>query len=140
MANNQNLKPFKKGADERRNLSGRPIGALNFKTRFNQILALAAPELLQQADEIRQFCQPVKTLTNYDVLAAVLLYKALVERDLASIKTILDRTEGRACRAVEVDKHIQITTFADLARQAEAEMLEIEAQKDTSSIIANEGK
>jgi predicted transcriptional regulator len=71
----------------------------------------------------------VKTLTNYDVLDAVLLYKALIERDLASIKTILDRTEGRVRRTAEVNKHPQITTFADLARQAEAEMVKIETKK-----------
>jgi hypothetical protein len=129
MANNQNLKPFKKGIDSRRNLLGRPVGALNFKTRFNQILALAAPEFLQHADEIRKFSQSVKTLTNQDVLDAVLLYKALIERDLASIKTILDRTEGPAERAVRVDTKLQVMTFADLARQAEAEMVEIQAKK-----------
>lgn len=97
----KNLKVFQPGQSG--NPAGKPIGAIDFKTRFEKKLHAIAPDKVQQAKGIAEFCAGVKTgeITNADAIDAALLYKAIVERDMSAIRELLDRTEGKPTQAIE---------------------------------------
>jgi len=97
-----NLRPSKPGMTN--NPKGKPPGTLDFKTRFEKKLFALAPEKVQLAKGIADFCKGIKAgeITNADAMDAVLIYKAIVERDLAAIKEALDRTEGKPLQKQEV--------------------------------------
>ncbi len=87
MANTKNLKPFKKGEDERRNTLGRPKKTLLSEAIREQI-ALTMPG----ADE-QTFAEAIaKTLIDLAVAG-----------DVAAIREVADRTEGKPQQAIDVD-------------------------------------
>lgn len=97
----KNLKLFEKGKSG--NPNGNPIGTTHFRTRFANKLHAIAPDGAQAAKSISEFCKsiPAGKITNADALDAILLYKAIIKQDLAAIKEILDRTEGKAMQSHE---------------------------------------
>lgn len=79
MANEENLKPFEHGYDPRREGNGRPKGSKSAKTIFRELLASQDPD--------GEWARPV---------AAKIIQKGFRgEGDLAALKEILDRTEGK---------------------------------------------
>jgi hypothetical protein len=80
MANIKNLKPFKKGEDERRNTSGRPK-----LTRLSESLREQLAEAMPGASET----------TIAEEVARALIREALIG-NIAAIKEVFDRAEGKA--------------------------------------------
>lgn len=87
MANTKNLKPFKKGSDERRNTLGRPKKTLLSEAIREQI-AVVMPGANEQ--------------TFAEAIAKTLIDLA-VAGDVAAIREIADRTEGKPKQAIDVD-------------------------------------
>jgi hypothetical protein len=86
------------------NPDGKPVGTSDFKTRFEKKLFALAPDKVQLAKGISDFCAGINAsdITNADALDAILIYKAVVERDMPAIKEVLDRTEGKAMQRSEI--------------------------------------
>ncbi len=91
MANIKNLKPFKKGVDERRNTSGRPK-----LTRLTEALREQLAEEMPNAPE-RTIAQSI----------ARTLIKLALSGDVAAIKEIGNRTEGSPRQSLDLDVSVQ---------------------------------
>ena len=119
--NPQNLKPFTKGDDERRNIAGRPK-----ITKLTDALR----------EQLKEVALDEKTLA--ELIAKVLIDKALMG-DVQAIKEIGDRTEGKPAQKIDVD--LQLNDWRKIAEQnglteqdvyREAKLLLIESDSDTS--------
>ena len=87
MANIKSLKPFKKGDDKRRNVLGRPKKTLLSEAIREQI-AVVMPGANEQT-----FAEAIaKTLVDLAIAG-----------DVAAIREIADRTEGKPKQAIDVD-------------------------------------
>ena len=93
-----NLKPFKKGNDPRRNLEGRPKGSRSLTVVLREIIEADKGQLNG------------KEVDGAVLLMATLYKKAIKDGDLASIREILDRLEGKPLQKTENtnDNHISI--------------------------------
>jgi hypothetical protein len=98
MANIKNLKPFKKGEDERRNTLGRPK-----KTLLSEAIRERLAEVMPGASE----------QTFAEEIARVLILEAL-SGDVQAIREIADRTEGKPKQAIDLD--LQINDWKVLAK------------------------
>ncbi len=92
MANIKNLKPFKKGEDERRNTLGRPK-----KTLLSEALRQQLAEISPDADEQSIAEEIAKTLI-----------KLALSGDVQAIREIADRTEGKPKQAIDLDLDLQL--------------------------------
>jgi hypothetical protein len=90
MANIKNLKPFKKGEDERRNTLGRPK-----LTRLSEALRQQLAEAMPGASEQTIAEEIAKTLI-----------KLALSGDVQAIREIADRTEGKPKQAIDLDLQI----------------------------------
>ena len=89
---NSNLKPFKKGVDERRNLEGKPKGTLSAKTIIRK--------WLKSQEKIKNpLTQKDETVTILDSMTLALIAKAR-KGDVAAFNALLDRTEGRPAQSI----------------------------------------
>ena len=100
------LVPFKKGEDSRRNLAGRPKGksltsilfdALNKKANRELKELVFVKKLTASMNE-----QQKEALTVGDIVMFRLLTKAIATGDMAAIKEIFDRTEGKAKQSLDI--------------------------------------
>ncbi len=92
MANIKNLKPFKKGEDERRNTLGRPK-----KTLLSEAIREQLAEVMPGASE-QTFAEGIaKTLVNLAVAG-----------DVAAARELADRSEGRPKQAIDLDLDLQL--------------------------------
>lgn len=84
-------KPFQKGHDPRRNIKGRPVGALDFKTKFYNVI----DKLAKQND-----------ITPDEVEEQIVLvgYKKAKDGDYAFYRDLMDRLHGKP------QQHVDITT------------------------------
>lgn len=90
-------KKFKKG--ESGNLKGRPpIPSL--KTVLKNLIDSHAPKSIIDLTYVQKLTER-KDLTYNDVLALRLTTAALVEGDIAAIREIFDRLEGKAQQSIE---------------------------------------
>jgi hypothetical protein len=92
MANIKNLKPFKKGEDERRNTLGRPK-----LTRLTEAIREQLAEVMPGATES----------TIAEEIAKTLIRLAL-SGDVQAIREIADRTEGKPKQAIDLDLDLQL--------------------------------
>ncbi len=99
MANLKTLKPFKKGADERRNTAGRPR-LTKLTDSLRQQIAETSPDA------------PEETIA--EKIAETLITLAL-SGDVQAIKEVFDRCEGRPKQAIDLD--IQATNWREEARR-----------------------
>lgn len=112
MANEQNLKPFKKGSDERRNLNGRPKGR-EVSTILAELLDKKANSNIKGLDWVQKIAQELtpeemERLTNGDVLAMRLYVEAIAKGDITAIREMLDRVEGKAKQTVNLQGNVAI--------------------------------
>jgi hypothetical protein len=91
MANIKNLKPFKKGEDERRNTLGRPK-----LTRLTEALREQLAEAMPGASES----------TIAEEIARVLILEAL-SGNVQAIREIADRCEGKPKQSIDMDVSVQ---------------------------------
>lgn len=82
-------KPFQKGDDPRRNIEGRPLGALNFATKFRAFIEKVAENNETTADEIEQ-----------QLLA--IGYKRAKEGDYQFWRDLHDRVYGKPQGSLDV--------------------------------------
>lgn len=112
MANEQNLKPFKKGSDERRNLNGRPKGR-EVSTILAELLDKKANANVKNLDWVQRLAseltpEEMERLTNGDVLAMRLYVEAIAKGDITAIREMLDRVEGKAKQTVNLQGNVAI--------------------------------
>lgn len=113
MAKLENLKPFKKGNDPRRNMSGRPQGTLNLTNLLRAKLA----ELADGEDK----------KTNADILVDVTFRKATKEGDTTLIKYCYDRLDGMPTQKQEVK---DVTNMDDILDKLEGKNIDKEVIED----------
>ena len=112
MANEQNLKPFKKGSDERRNLNGRPKGR-EVSTILAELLDKKANSNIKNLNWVQKLAEELtpeemERLTNGDVLAMRLYVEAIAKGDITAIREMLDRVEGKAKQTVNLQGNVAI--------------------------------
>lgn len=101
MANEKNLKPFKKGQDDRRNTAGRPLGVPNAATRLKRFLELVQVEENPVTGEMEE----LTVAERMDLMQV----KSAIKGDLQAYKEILDRLEGKAKQPVEMSGNVTAT-------------------------------
>lgn len=97
-----NLKPIKKG--EIRNPNGRPQGSRNISLVLKEILMAEAPEVLVDSKFVQEFTRELglRRITNADVMAARIVFEALMNGEPWAIKELIDRTEGKPIQISEI--------------------------------------
>lgn len=95
----ENLKPFVKGPDPRRNKKGPPKGVM-ISTILKKLMNAKASKDVLDLPFIKKLSKS-KTLTNGEVMALRLLTNAVVGGDVKAMKEILDRLEGKAQQSVK---------------------------------------
>jgi len=132
-----NLKMFKEG--DVPNPNGKTKGAMDVKNRLIKMLENIAPEKIQDAKAITDFCEGIPQITNLDAVNARLLYCAIVEGESWAVKEIFDRIAGKVPQAIDVD--LQINDWRAEAQKyglsetdivAEARLLIAESLDDSS--------
>ncbi len=92
--NTENLVPFAKGFDPRRNLEGKPEGSRNAKTLIKKWL-----------DVVENVRNPItgqlEDLTQYDIIILAQLAKARA-KDTQAFNALLDRLEGKPVQSTEI--------------------------------------
>ena len=88
------------------NPSGKPKGAIDIKNRLIKMLENIAPDKIQNAKSITDFCSGVSNITNIDAVNARLLYCAIVEGESWAVKEIFDRVAGKAPQAIDIDLQV----------------------------------
>lgn len=101
MANEENLKKFKKG--ESGNPNGRPVGSLNSKTILQKYL-----NLITKAEN--PITNEMESLTVAEQIHLKQVAKA-IEGDLYSYKEIIDRLEGKTINVQEIKQEITQKTL-----------------------------
>lgn len=101
MANEQNLKPYKKGQSG--NPNGRPVGALGSKTILQKYL-----NLITKAEN--PITNEIENLTVAEQMHLKQVAKA-IEGDLYSYKEIIDRLEGKTINVQEIKQEITQKTL-----------------------------
>ena len=104
MANEQNLIPFKKGEDKRRNIKGRPRKfILELKDqgyKLSEVTDSIEVLISMTEEELTDiFNNPNSTVLEKVVSAAIL--KSIKRGDMTSIETLLNRAYGKAKEKVE---------------------------------------
>jgi len=100
MANTVNLKSFQKGQSG--NPGGRPRGSRNVSTVLAMMLTEIAPDVVVEASFVKDISKGLKRATVADAMAARLIYEGAVNGNLAALKEVLDRTEGKAKERIQV--------------------------------------
>lgn len=106
------------------NSEGRPEGAKNLSTLLKEMLDDIAPGEIINSKFVKEFCKGRKSITNADALTARLLSEGLIKGEAWAVKEIYDRTEGKAAQSLNLSGNLSIKTFADLALEAEKEIIE----------------
>jgi hypothetical protein len=104
MANEQNLIPFKKGEDKRRNINGRPRKfILELKDqgyKLSEVTDSIEVLISMTEEELTDiFNNPNSTVLEKVVSSAIL--KSIKRGDMTSIETLLNRAYGKAKEKVE---------------------------------------
>ncbi len=106
MANEQNLKPFKKGFDEKRNINGRPRKYVsNLKDQgykmaeVNDAIQVLMSMTMQELNEVAS--NPEATVLEMTVAKAML--KSMKNGSLYSLDTLLTRSFGKPKETVDTN-------------------------------------
>ena len=102
----KNLRLWQPG-DSSPNPDGKPLGAIDIKTRLIKMLESIAPDKIQNSKQITEFCTGISQITNLDAVNARLVYSAIVEGQGWAVKEIFDRIAGKAPQAIDLDVSIQ---------------------------------
>ena len=114
-----NLKPFKKGFDERRNMKGAPKGK-RVSTTLNDFLNNPSHKTVSAAKFVSLFLDRdgEEPITNRDALAARLLFLAIVKGDMSAIREVIDRTEGSVKQEISTEIGIDKADFREQIMKA----------------------
>jgi hypothetical protein len=111
MANEGNLKPFKKGEDERRNVTGENAGSKHRRTVARWVLELVAVLPDDKQDEIKKLIPSLdKNMTAEEIGQLLTLYRWIVEGNDIAGKNLLDSAYGAPKQEIDqtVSGHIAI--------------------------------
>jgi FAD synthase len=104
MANEQNLIPFKKGDDKRRNIKGRPRKfILELKDqgyKLSEVTDTIEVLISRTEDELKDIYANTNSTVLEKVVSSAIL-KSIKRGDMASIETLLNRAYGKAKEKVE---------------------------------------
>jgi hypothetical protein len=104
MANEQNLIPFKKGEDKRRNIKGRPRKfILELKDqgyKLSEVTDTIEVLISRTEDELKDIYANTNSTVLEKVVSSAIL-KSIKRGDMASIETLLNRAYGKAKEKVE---------------------------------------
>ena len=120
MANEQNLKPFKKGNQASKGY-GRPKGE-SLTTVLRRLIDSNAPRALIDLQYVKKLSTK-KKLTYNEVLALRLATSAVVEGDISAIKEIYDRMEGKASQPIEHLGEVKTDSQIDLSLLTDEELI-----------------
>jgi hypothetical protein len=98
------------------NPNGKPKGAIDIKNRLIKMLENIAPDKIQNAKSITDFCSGVSNITNIDAVNARLLYCAIVEGESWAVKEIFDRIAGKAAQSLDLDVQLSNNWRAEAER------------------------
>jgi hypothetical protein len=126
----KNLQMFKEG--DVPNPNGKPLGAIDIKNRLIKMLENIAPDKIQNAKGIADFCTGISKITNLDAVNARLVYSAIVEGEGWAIKEIFDRIAGKAPQAIDLD--VQVNDWRTEA--AKYGITEAEVVRETRLLLA----
>jgi len=101
-------KPFQKGDDPRRNLAGRPVGSLDFKTKFYRVIDKLAKQNDISPEEVEEQLMLVG-------------YKKAKDGDYSFYRDLMDRIHGKAPQVINLDA--DVTTNNDGLTKEEREAL-----------------
>jgi hypothetical protein len=96
MANNENLKPFVPGTDERRNLEGRPVGSKNRST-------IAKKWLEVELNERNPLTGLAEKLSYEDIITLTQIKKAQYDEDTLAYKALMDSAYGAPKQEHDMD-------------------------------------
>ena len=109
MANEQNLKPFKKGEDERRNLEGRPKKYVTLLKEHGykrvEVEDTIQAMLSMDLEELKEVWQNPKA-TILEKTIANAMRKSLEKGSLYSIETLLSRVYGKPKETADVNQNV----------------------------------
>ena len=93
MANEDNLKDFKKGFDDRRNIKGRPKGSRNRSTIVREALEV-------QIDTKDPFTGEMKRVQVVDAMVLAMLKEVLKKGSVQAFKELMDSGYGKILQEV----------------------------------------
>lgn len=102
MPNAENLKPFKGGDDDRRNIAGRPPGTKNRSTIARKILEMKA--LYSDVDFKRLkelYPELEKSMTVEEMCTIIQVDKAIKDKDTTAYRALMDSAYGAPKHEVE---------------------------------------
>jgi hypothetical protein len=111
MANEGNLKPFKKGEDERRNVTGENAGSKHRSTTAKWVLSLLAVMPDAKKEQIKRLIPSLdKNMTAEELGQLLTLYRWIVEGNDIAGKNLLDSAYGAPKQEIDqtVTGHIAI--------------------------------
>lgn len=123
MANNpkntENLKPFSKGHDERRNLEGRGEGVKNRSTIARQVLEMAGVLPDKVFKTLKEMYPSItKQMSVEEIMTIVQANKAITKQDTQAYSALMDSTYGKASQSMKVsgdsENPLQIVTNYNL--------------------------
>lgn len=106
----KNLKPFKPGFDERRNLDGKPEGIRNRSTVGRFVLDMAA----KYPDNIfiklkEQYPNLEKEMDIEQMMAVVMADRAIRKQDPQAYEKLMDSVYGKAGQKVDLNTEGEVT-------------------------------
>ncbi len=111
MANEQNLKPFKKGYDEKRNMNGRPRKYVsNLKDqgyKLSEVNDAIQVLISMTVDELIEVTENTEA-TVLEVTVANSIIKSLKKGSLYSLDTLLTRTFGKPRETIDANVNGQL--------------------------------
>ena len=96
MANNENLKPFVPGTDERRNPNGRPVGSKNRST-------IAKKWLEMELSARNPLTGEMQKLSQEDIITLTQIKKAQYDEDTLAYKALMDSAYGAPKQEHDMD-------------------------------------
>ncbi len=88
------------------NPAGKPKGAIDVKNRLIKMLENIAPDKIQNAKAITDFCEGISKITNLDAVNARLLYCAIVLGEAWAVKEVFDRIAGKPTQSLDLDVQV----------------------------------
>lgn len=101
MANEENLKPFKKG--QIGNPAGRPKGSKNRSTIFKEMLSYSADKIFSKntIDVLEKQYPNIKSMNIQEIMASAQIMKSIIDQDTNSFKAVFDSAYGTPKQTVE---------------------------------------
>jgi hypothetical protein len=121
MANNENLKPFEAGQDQRRNLDGRPVGSKNRSTIARKILEMRSILPKDRMESLKQKFPEIADNMTVEEIMTIVMAEGAISGDDKSYKAVMDSAYGAPKQEIDqtVTGHIAINIDNEDAKLGE---------------------